>query len=88
MRSMLRWEGAIYWIITISLSVTLGTGISYGLFALIHNQDPIQYPNFIYPLLPVVIVFALIVIICSVTPELSYRSIGKHSLVERLRESE
>ncbi|MCL2215454.1 MAG: hypothetical protein FWB91_00410 [Defluviitaleaceae bacterium] len=85
---MLRWEGAIYWLVTIGLSLTLGTGISYGLFALIHNQDPIQYPQFIYPFMPVGVVFVVIVIICSIVPELTYRTVSKSGLVERLREVE
>jgi putative ABC transport system permease protein len=88
MRSMLRWEGGFYSTLSILTSVTIGTGISYGLFALIHNQDPIQYPNFVYPLLPIGIMFGIIVFVCLVTPELAYRSINKSSLVERLREAE
>ena len=86
--SILRWEGAIYWIVTIFASITLGTGISYGLFTLVHNQDPVQYPQFVYPLLPIAIVFGLIIVVCSITPELAYRSVSKSSLVDRLREAE
>ena len=87
-RLMLRWEGAIYWMLTIAASVTAGSGIAYGLFRLINNQDALLFPQFIYPVLPVVIVFALIVIICTITPEICYHSISKMTLVERLREVE
>jgi putative ABC transport system permease protein len=88
MRLMLRWEGAIYWILSISASVTAGTGVAYGLFWLIHNQDTKMYPQFTYPFLPVIFVFGLIILICTITPEICYRSISKSTLVERLREVE
>ncbi|MCL2160171.1 MAG: FtsX-like permease family protein, partial [Oscillospiraceae bacterium] len=88
MRLMLRWEGAIYWILTIAASVSAGSAIAYGLFGLVHNQDPSLFPLFVYPIVPVAAVFALIVLICTLTPEICYRGIGKNSLVERLREVE
>jgi putative ABC transport system permease protein len=88
MRLMLRWEGAIYWLLTIAASITAGTGITYGLFWLVHNQDPIFLPKFIYPILPVAAVFGLIVLICTITPEICYHGIAKSTLVERLREAE
>jgi putative ABC transport system permease protein len=88
MRLMLRWEGAIYWIFTITASITAGTGFAYGLFCLVQNQDPSLFPQFIYPIVPVAVVFSLIVLICTVTPEICYRGISKNTLVERLREVE
>jgi putative ABC transport system permease protein len=88
MRLMLRWEGAIYWISSIAASITAGTGVAYGLFWLIHNQDAKMYPQFIYPVLPTALVFGLIIVICTVTPEICYRNISKSTLVERLRETE
>ena len=88
MRLMLRWEGAIYWIATIAASVTAGSAGAYGLFRLIKNQDALLFPQFIYPVLPVAVVFALIVLICTATPEVCYRGISKNTLVERLREVE
>lgn len=86
MRLMLRWEGAFYWILTLLSSVTLGTGAAYGLFVLIQSVN--QFPVFVYPFVPVLVVFCLIVLICTATPELCYRNISKASLVERLREAE
>ena len=88
MRRMLRWEGALYWIVVIAASVTAGTGITYGLFCLISNQTPSQFPRFIYPLTPVAVVFCVMVLICTITPEICYRGISKATLVERLREAE
>ncbi|MCL1794404.1 MAG: ABC transporter permease, partial [Oscillospiraceae bacterium] len=87
-RLMLRWEGAIYWILTIAVSITAGTGITYGLFSLVANQSPNQFPQFNYPFMPVAVVLCLIVLICTITPEICYRGISKMTLVERLREAE
>ena len=87
-KAMLRWEGAIYCISTVLASITLGTGISFGLFSLVHNQDPILYPQFVYPIWPVLMVFGLIATVCSVTPDVVYTNIRKASLVDRLREAE
>jgi len=85
MRKMLRWEGAIYWITTIALSLILGNGIAFGIFTLADNAG--HFAGFTYPLIPIAIAYALIIVICSVTPEIAYRSMSKTSLVERLREA-
>jgi putative ABC transport system permease protein len=87
-RSVLRWEGAFYWLLAIAASLTAGTGAAYGLFLLVYNQNPALFPHFAYPFLPVAAVFALIITICTVTPEACYRGISKATLVERLREAE
>jgi len=86
MRAMLRWEGAIYWMITLAASLTIGNGIAYGLFRLISEAG--SFPTFAYPLVPIAVAYAIIIFICSVTPEIAYKSISKLTLVERLREVE
>jgi len=86
MRRMLRWEGMIYWLLVLGASTTLGTWFAYGLFKLVNNPDPHFYPHFVYPVLPVAFVFAVIIIFCTLTPEICYRNISKNTLVERLRE--
>ena len=88
MRSMLRWEGATYWMLSVFASMTFGTGIAYGMFSLLNSSSPRQFPAFVFPLSPVLLAYALIIFVCTVTTELAYRSINKASLVERLREAE
>jgi hypothetical protein len=85
---MLRWEGAIYWIITCAFSATAGTAISYGLFRVMRNLNTSLMPQFNYPYLAAGIVLGLIIIFCTVTPEICYRGISKATLIERLRENE
>ncbi|MCL2405291.1 MAG: ABC transporter permease [Defluviitaleaceae bacterium] len=88
MRAMLRWEGAIYWIAIIFASLIAGPGIAYGLYYVVSNQAPTQFPQFVYPLLPIGLVYGVIIILCTITPEIAYRGISKLSMVERLREVE
>jgi len=88
MRSMLRWEGAVYWMLTIAASLTAGTGIAYWLFSLMSSSNPTMFPGFVYPILPIVAAYVIIIVICSVVPELAYKGMSKMTLVERLREAE
>ena len=86
LRSMLRNEGIGYAVITILCDATLGNVIVYGLFCLFKSVA--DYAVFVYPIFPIVIVCAAILLICLVTPELVYRGVSKMTLVERLREME
>lgn len=86
MRSMLRNEGIGYAVISILCSLTVGNLIAYGLFLLYKNAE--KSAQFTYPLIPVLVMCAVISLICFITPEVVYRSISKMTLVERLREAE
>ena len=88
MRAMLRWEGAVYWMLTIAASLTAGTAIAIGIFRLISSADPAQFPQFNYPVTATAVAYVLIIAICSVVPEAAYKSMSKLTLVERLREGE
>ena len=85
LRSMLRFEGIGYALITLLFSVTIGNLIGCGIFRAYHNLD--VYAVFDYPTIPVLIVYAVVLIVCLVTPELAYRNISKDTLVERLRQN-
>lgn len=85
LRSMLRFEGIGYAAITLLVSATLGNAIGYGIFKLFQNV--VNYAIFQYPVIPVLAVYAVILIICLVTPELAYRSVSKDTLAERLRQN-
>jgi ABC-type antimicrobial peptide transport system, permease component len=85
-RSMLRSEGVGYAIITILCGATVGNAIVYGMFCLFRSVA--NYAQFVYPIIPIVILCAAILLICLVTPEIVYRGVSKMTLVERLRETE
>lgn len=86
MRSMLRNEGLGYAIITIVCSLTIGNIITYILFLLFKNVE--KYAQFTYPLIPILLMYITISLICFITPAIVYKNISKLSLVERLREAE
>lgn len=86
MRSILRKEGLGYAIITILCSLTFGNLIVYGIFLLFKNVE--KYARFTYPLIPILIMYIAISLICFLTPEVVYRGISRRTLVERLRETE
>jgi putative ABC transport system permease protein len=86
MKSMLRYEGMGYAMITILISTSFGSVISYGIFKLF--QTTFEYADFTYPLIPILIMYLVITLICFITPEVAYRGISRMTLIERLREAE
>jgi len=89
LRKMLRLEGAIYWVTILALSMTIGTAIAYWVLDLLVS-DPYatNFPQFIYPWIPITIAYIFIVAICTIAPAVAYRSINKLPIAERLREAE
>lgn len=85
MRSMLRFEGLGYAAVTLLFSITIGNLIGYGFFIVFRNG--VDYAIFDYPVIPVIAVYVVVLVICLITPEISYRSISKETLVERLRQN-
>jgi putative ABC transport system permease protein len=89
MRAMLRWEGAIYWILTLFAALTIGNAIALGLFTMLGNSgEPMFSGTLVYPTIPITAAYVIIILICSITPEVAYKNISKLTLVERLREAE
>ncbi len=85
LRSMLRYEGVGYAAITLLVSMTLGNIIGFGAFKLLNIL--IDYAIFSYPVIPVLTVYAAVLVICLVTPEIAYGNISKIPLAERLRQN-
>lgn len=83
LRSMLRYEGIGYAVITLFFAASAGNLMGYGIFRIFQNI--VNYAIYDYPFTPVFAVYVVIILICLVTPELAYRSISKNTLVERLR---
>lgn len=83
---MLLFEGLEYAIITLLLVSTLGNLATYGLFKLFQQQA--TYAIFTYPIIPVIVTVFAILAVCIITPETAYRTIGKTTIIERLREAE
>lgn len=86
LRLMLRFEGLEYVIITLISSLIIGNIIGYGIFILFKNIA--EYAIFSYPIIPILIEYVVILIICCITPEIAYHSISQETLIERLRQAE
>ena len=83
-RLLLR-EGLLYAGFSVFLTLTAGTVVTYCCF---QSMNYMEIP-FSVPVLPLLCGIALVIIICTVTPVLSYRKLaGKRSIVDRLREYE
>jgi len=87
-RRMLMYEGAGYAAAALLLAGSLGNIIAiklYDLFSGVGNDD--MY-SFTYPFIPFIITAFIILSVCVITPLITYRSINKLTIVERLREIE
>jgi len=88
LRKLVLGEGMIYWMLTIGTSATLGTAGVYGLMTLVINLGEAGFQSINFPWVPVLLVYAIIIMVCSVVPILASRNMHKFSLVERLRAAE
>ena len=85
-RAMLMCEGAGYAAFTLLFAVLPGNALTYGIFKMF--QQEAAYAVFTYPVMPVLITIALILIVCAAAPEMMYRSVNQSSITEQLREAE
>lgn len=85
-RRMLMDEGLWYAGLSIGLILTLGVGITYGLFTLFARQA--TYAVFTFPYAAVALVLVGVLLVCVITPLKAYHRCVGASLVERLREVE
>ena len=83
LRHMLLLEGLWYAAITLLLTATAGSVVVSGVYALFKVW--VGYAVFTYPVVPVLTAFALIAVVCTIVPLAAYQSMGKATLVERLR---
>ncbi len=85
-RRLLVGEGLGYAVLTLFFVITAGSLIDFGVFALFRQQ--ITYAVFSYPVIPMLLVSLAILAICVITPEITYRSINRATIAQRLREAE
>lgn len=83
LKTVLILEGLYYSVITIGLLLTIGLLVSKGIFVLIQNV--IYFVEYGIPYGSILILFMLMLLICTIIPFIVYKSIAKESIVERLR---
>lgn len=85
-RKMLIDEGLCYAAITLTLVLSIGNSIAYGIFNLFRQQ--VSFVAFTYPLAPTAAIISAILAVCLMTPERMYHSLRRETIVARLREAE
>lgn len=85
-RLVLSLEGIYYSVITMGLLCSLGIVISFAAMQLVKNL--IYYALFGIPVLQILCLFAVMMMICIIVPNLVYGKISKESVVERLRKGQ
>lgn len=85
LRTMLLLEGVGYAVISITLISTFGTLISYGAYHLFSQEA--DYAIYTFPIVPLLISFALVIATCLLVPLIAFNQSKKLTVVERLREA-
>ncbi|MEH6944849.1 ABC transporter permease, partial [Bacillus sp. JJ722] len=80
-RKMLTLEGLGYGVTTLLLVSTFGLGITYFIF---QSSNTLQV-DFVFPFIPVIMVYTIILGLCVSIPSIVYRFIQTESMIERLR---
>ena len=86
LRRMLSWEGLLYALITLALTVTVGSAVTYELVHLLSSE--MWYFTWHFTVLPLALCAPVLLVLCLLVPTLCYRSLRRHTIVERLRETE
>lgn len=85
MQKLISWEGIWYFLFTLALSVTLGSGADFLIFHVI--RENLGFGSFRYPALPMTLYMLLSLLLCMIIPAVVYKRTGIRSIVERLREN-
>lgn len=83
-RDLIAWEGIWYFVFTLALSVTAGTGADYLIFRVV--REHLGFGRFCYPAVPAAVYMLLSFVLCMTIPAVIYQKVGIRSIVERLRE--
>ncbi|MHB8065494.1 MAG: ABC transporter permease [Ruminiclostridium sp.] len=86
LKKMLLLEGWAYALISCVSVLVFGNCISYGLFTLFRTEA--TYAVYTFPILPLSFSFFVIFAICLIVPNVTYQSICRQSVTERLRSIE
>lgn len=85
MQRLTTWEGIWYFLLTLALSVTLGSGADFLIFHVV--RENVGFGTFRYPALPMTLYMLLSMLLCMIIPAAVYKRAGSRSIVERLREN-
>mgnify|MGYP002746899261 FL=1 len=86
LRQMLVCEGLLYALLTLAVTVSLGSALCYG--GILLFSQSMWFFTYHFTLLPVLLCAPPLLLVTALIPLFGYRSISRNSLVERLREVE
>ena len=85
MQKLIAWEGVWYFLLTLALSVTLGSGADFLIFYVV--RENVGFGTFRYPALAMTLYMLLSMLLCMIIPAVVYKRAGIRSIVERLRDN-
>lgn len=85
MQKLTTWEGIWYFLLTLALSITLGSGADFLIFHVV--RENVGFGTFRYPALAMTIYMLLSMLLCMIIPAVVYKRAGIRSIVERLRDN-
>ena len=85
MQKLIAWEGVWYFLLTLALSVTLGSGSDFLIFHVV--RENVGFGTFRYPALAMTLYMLLSMLLCMIIPAVVYKRAGIRSIVERLRDN-
>ena len=85
MQKLTTWEGIWYFLLTLAMSVTLGSGADFLIFHVV--RENVGFGTFRYPALPMTLYMLLSMLLCMIIPAVVYKRAGSRSIVERLRDN-
>lgn len=85
MQKLIAWEGIWYFLLTLALSVTLGSGADFLIFHVV--RENVGFGTFRYPAVPMTLYMLLSMLLCMIIPAVVYKRAGIRSIVERLRDN-
>ena len=85
MQKLTTWEGVWYFLLTLALSVTLGSGADFLIFHMV--RENVGFGTFRYPAVPMTLYMLLSMLLCMIIPAVVYKRAGIRSIVERLRDN-
>ena len=86
LKQMLAWEGVYYAVLTAACSLVFGSLLSYFIAQTVAGE--MFFFTYHFTLLPILICLPILLLLSAIIPDVSYKTICKTSIVNRLRENE
>ena len=86
MKSMLAWEGTLYALFTMAVSIVAVVPVNSLVLKLV--VDGMWYFTNHFTIVPIILCMPVLLLAASIIPIIAYQNMKRESVVERLRETE